>query len=153
MANINAVSLNDAIPIMLDMLKNGNTVSLVVKGNSMFPFLISGRDKVLLAPVTSPLKKGDIVLYKNRNGKYALHRISKIDKQGNLEIIGDGQLVADYPVCFDNIVAKVERITRKGKELYNKSATWKLFSNPLFLKLSRKFLVKKAIKKGSENSD
>ena len=153
MENINAVSLNDAMPIMLDMLKNGNTVSLVVKGNSMFPFLISGRDKALLCSVTSPLKKGDIVLYKNRNGKYALHRISKIDNDGNLEIIGDGQLVADYPVSPDNVVAKVDKVIRKGKELYNKSLTWKLFSNPLFLKFSRKFLVKKAIKKGSENSD
>ena len=153
MENINAVSLDDAMPIMLDILKNGNTVSLVVKGNSMYPFLISGRDKALLAPVTSPLKKGDIVLYKNRNGKYALHRISKIDKDGNLEIIGDGQLVADYPVSPNNIVARVCKVVRKGKELDSKSLGWKLFSNPLFLKLSRRFLVKKAIKKGSENSD
>ena len=153
MENLNAVPLNDAMPIILDMLKNGNTVSLVVKGNSMFPFLISGRDKVLLKAVTNPLKKGDIVLYKNRNSKHILHRISKVDKNGNFEIIGDGQLVADYPVSAENIVAKVEKVIRKGKELDSKSFGWKAFSNPLFLKFSRYFFVKKAIKKGSEAGD
>ena len=153
MENLNAVPLNDAIPIILDMLKNGNTVSLVVKGNSMFPFLISGRDKVLLKAVTNPLKKGDIVLYKNRNSKHILHRISKVDKNGNFEIIGDGQLVADYPVSAENIVAKVVKVIRKDKEFDSKSFVWKVFSNPLFLKFSRNFLVKKAIKKGSEADD
>lgn len=150
MDNINAMPLNEAMPIMSEMLKNGNTVSLVVKGNSMFPFLISGRDKVLLAPVTSQLKKGDIVLYKSCNGKYALHRISKIDRKGDLEIIGDGQLVADYPVNPECVVARVHSATRKGKALYRNNLKWKAFSNPLFLKLSRTFLVKRAIKKGSE---
>ena len=153
MENINAVSLDDAMPIMIEMLKNGNTVSLMVKGNSMYPFLISGRDKVFLKADVNPLKKGDIVLYKNRNDKYALHRISRVDDDGNFEIIGDGQLVADYPVSADSIVAKVYMITRKGKKLYNKSVKWKLFSNPIFLKFSRRFLVKKAIKKGSEAND
>lgn len=153
MDNINTVPLNEAMPIMLEMLKNGNMVSLVVKGSSMFPFLISGRDKVLLVSVTSPLKKGDIVLYKNRNDKYSLHRISKVDKDDNLEIIGDGQLVADYPVSPEAIIARVEKVVRKGKELYNKNISWKFFSNSIFLKFSRKFLIKKAIKKGSGDSD
>lgn len=153
MENFNAVSLNEAMPIMSEMLKNGNTVSLVVTGNSMFPFLISGRDKVFLSMPESSLKKGDIVLYRTRNGKYALHRISKIDNDGKLEIIGDGQLVADYPVSAENIVAKAVKVIRKGKELDSKSLGWKLFSNPLFLKFSRNFLVKKAIKKGSEADD
>lgn len=153
MENINAVSLNDVMPVILDMLKNGNTVSLVVKGNSMFPFLISGRDKVFLKKVTNTLKKGDIVFYKNRIGKYILHRISKVDKDGNFEIIGDGQLVADYSVGAENIVAKVVKVIRKDKEFDSKSFVWKVFSNPLFLKFSRNFLVKKAIKKGSEADD
>lgn len=153
MENINAVSLDEAMPVILDMLKNGNTVSLVVKGNSMFPFLISGRDKVFLKAGTNPLKKGDIVLYKTRNGKYALHRISKVDKDGNFEIIGDGQLVADYPVSVENIIAKAVKVIRKGKELDSKSLVWKVFSNTMFLKFSRSFLVKKSIKKGSEAND
>jgi len=154
MGNINAVSLDEAMLVMIEMLKNGNTVLLVVKGNSMFPFLISGRDKVFLKATAEPLKKGDIVLYKNRNGKYVLHRISKVDKDSNFEIIGDGQLIADYPVDAENVIAKAVKVIRKGKEYNSKSLIWKAFSNPLFLKFSRNFLVKKTIKKkGSETDD
>ncbi|MBR5773730.1 MAG: S24/S26 family peptidase [Clostridia bacterium] len=153
MENISAVSLGEAMPIMLDMLKNGNMVSLVVKGGSMYPFLISGRDKVLLSSVNKPVKRGDIVLYKTRTDKYVLHRVSRVDNNGNLEIIGDGQLVADYPVQPDAVVAVACRVIRKGKEINRRSIRWMMFSNPLFLKFSRKYFVKRAIKKGSEADD
>ncbi|MBR5273091.1 MAG: S24/S26 family peptidase [Clostridia bacterium] len=153
MENIGTVSLDEAMPFISEMLKNGNTVSLLVKGSSMFPFLISGRDKVILAAVTIPLKKGDIVLYRNHIGKYVLHRISRIDSDGNFEIIGDGQLVADYPVNIESIVARVISVERKGENLCSKNIKWKLFSSKLFLFFSRKILVKNAIKKGSVTSD
>lgn len=143
---------DNVLALALEMLENGKDVSLTVKGNSMYPFLISGRDKVKLRK-TTPLFRGDIVLYKCRNGNYALHRIDAIDDDGNLKIIGDGQLVADYPVCADCVVAKVISVERKGKTLSNRNIKWMFFSNRLFLKLSKQFLVKNAIKKGSGKCD
>ena len=143
---------DNALTLALELLEKGKDVSLTVKGNSMYPFLISGRDKVILKK-TTPLSRGDIVLYKCRNNSYALHRIDAIDKDGNFKIIGDGQLVADYPVLPDTVIAKVVSVERKGKVFSNKSIKWKLFSNRLFLKLSKQLLVKKAIKKGSDKRD
>ncbi len=143
---------DNALILAIEMLESGKDVSITVKGNSMYPFLISGRDKVILRKIT-PLFRGDIVLYKCRNGNYALHRIDAIDGEGYLKIIGDGQLVADYPVSADSVVAKVISVERKGKKFSDKNIKWKFFSNRLFLKLSKQILVKNAIKKGSEKRD
>ena len=144
---------DNVMSLALELLENGNEVSLTVKGNSMYPFLISARDKVVLKKTDPPFCRGDIVLYKCRNGKYALHRIVGIDAGGKLKIIGDGQLVADYPVCADDVIAKVISVERKGINLCERNIRWKLFSCKLFLALSRKFLVKRALRKGSVKSD
>lgn len=48
-------------------------------GVSMFPLLRNRRDTILIRPVTEPLKKYDVPLYKENN--YVLHRIVKITQE------------------------------------------------------------------------
>ena len=50
-------------------------------GVSMFPLLRNRRDTILIRPVTEPLKKYDVPLYK-RGNNYVLHRIVKITQGG-----------------------------------------------------------------------
>ena len=50
-------------------------------GVSMFPLLRNRRDTILIRPVTEPLKKYDVPLYK-RGNNYVLHRIVKITRDG-----------------------------------------------------------------------
>lgn len=49
-------------------------------GVSMFPLLRNRRDTILIRPVTEPLKKYDVPLYK-RGNNYVLHRIVKITQE------------------------------------------------------------------------
>lgn len=63
----------DAVEEML--CTQGYWVSTTV-GWSMFPMLRNRRDSIVLYPVAGPIKKYDVVLYKNE-GKYILHRVLK----------------------------------------------------------------------------
>ena len=64
-----------AMERIVGLLSYGEQVPLVITGNSMYPFLRHGRDTVYLQKVQRPLKKGDMVLYRRKNGQYILHRI------------------------------------------------------------------------------
>ena len=55
-------------------LRNRYFVTLTAKGNSMFPFIVGGRDSVVLEPsVAFALKPGYIVLARLPQGAYVLH--------------------------------------------------------------------------------
>ncbi len=69
-------------------------------GNSMLPLIEEGKDTVKIVPVTVPLKKYDVILYRRPNGKYVLHRIVKITKKG-------------YVLCGDNQVG-LEKYVKDG---------------------------------------
>lgn len=74
-----------------DAIREGHTATIWVKGYSMRPFLEHMRDKVVLAPITSPLAEGDAVLAEIAPGHYVLHRIIKIDGE-HVTLMGDGNL-------------------------------------------------------------
>ena len=63
---------------LLAVMEEAQTVPLIISGNSMSPFLVHGRDTVYLSKITSPLKKGDMILYRRDSGDYILHRICRV---------------------------------------------------------------------------
>lgn len=105
----------------------GEIVSTVISGGSMLPFLSPGRDYAFFTKPALPLKKGDIVLYKRKNGDYVLHRIHHI-KDGNFFMLGDNQTAVEGPVKKENIQGVVTYVKRKGKLLYPKDFMWKFYS-------------------------
>ncbi len=111
-----------------DLLKQGHKVKLTVSGNSMRPFLTDKRDQVLLEEiVVSGLRRGDIILYHRYNGRCILHRIQK-KVNGGCITIGDAYRYSDGMVNASDILAKVIRIYRKGREIDCSSALWRLVS-------------------------
>ena len=78
------------VNLLLELMRPDRPVSLAVWGSSMAPFLIHGRDAVLLAPVNRPLKPGDVALFERPNGQYVLHRVCRTAPEG-LYFMGDGQ--------------------------------------------------------------
>ena len=62
------------IPELLKMIRDGHTVTLPLRGNSMRPFLEDGRDKALLKG-PGFVDIGDPVLAEVAPGRYVLHRI------------------------------------------------------------------------------
>lgn len=53
-------------------------------GISMQPMLRQGENPIVISKITSPLKKRDVILFRCDSGKYLLHRIVKIKKNGFL---------------------------------------------------------------------
>ena len=61
-----------------DMVREGHDVPVTITGGSMTPFLVHGRDRVILSKISRPLKTGDMVLYQRESGQYVMHRIRYI---------------------------------------------------------------------------
>ena len=72
------------------MVEEGLCVTLPVDGRSMLPFIIGGRDSVLLSK-PEDVMVGDIVLAWIENRRYVVHRILEIRGQ-HVTLMGDGNL-------------------------------------------------------------
>ncbi len=103
------------------------SLPVTVSGNSMAPFLKDGRDTVFLSRIDLPPKRGDIILFRRKNGDYVLHRVYSTDGD-RLTMLGDGQTWLEENVPAANTVAKVTSVTRKGKTLTEKSPKWHFYS-------------------------
>ena len=114
------------ITVLRDLVESGNSVSLLIAGMSMFPFLVHNRDTVYFEAPKRPLKKGDIVFYQRKNGEFVLHRICAVKEDGYY-LIGDAQRGIEGPIAQDQIFAVVTRVIRNGKELDHSSFVWKFF--------------------------
>ena len=111
-----------------EMVQEGRDVPITITGNSMSPFLIHGRDRVLLSKISQPLHKGDMVLYQRRNGQYVMHRIRYIKKaRTEYYMIGDAQTVTEGPLAAEQMVAVVTAVCRKGKWLRQGNFWWEFF--------------------------
>ena len=103
------------------------SITFVVRGYSMRPFLEDGRDKVVLAPPHTP-EKGDVVLAEFKEKVYALHRVIEID--GDIYTMqGDGNptsLIERF--TRENIVGVAKGFIRKGKYVPVESQKWRTYS-------------------------
>ena len=68
------------------------SVTFVVRGISMNPLLVSGRDMVVLVPPRTP-QIGDGVLAEIKERTYALHRVIAV-KDGGYTMQGDGNPIS-----------------------------------------------------------
>ena len=104
----------------------GESVWLRITGNSMAPFLVDSRNSVCLAAIKTPVRRGDIILYRRENGSLVLHRVYAVKKEG-LFFVGDGQRKTEGPVREDALVARAVSAKRKGIEIGQKDLLWLLF--------------------------
>lgn len=86
-----------------------------VTGNSMSPLLKHLRDGVEIVP-PKEIRRGDIVLFDRKNGRYALHRVIRKGETG-FSMAGDNQWFMEDNLSYDQIIGVVSCIRRKGKSL------------------------------------
>lgn len=99
-------------------LENG-IAPLMVTGSSMHPMLRHKRDTVYLTAVSSPLRRGDLILYRRDNGRYVLHRIVRLLPDGAFICSGDNQY---QPERVENgQILAVEDGFLRGKKAYASS--------------------------------
>lgn len=121
-----SVDTREFLSAMEKLIGQGETVSIPVSGFSMNPFLADKRDAVLVKRPDQDLKRGDIVLYKRRNGQYILHRIWKVKREGYY-MVGDAQTEIEGPILREQIIGRVEKIRRKGTWIDEMDLLWKFF--------------------------
>ena len=124
------VDIDAYMPVLRELLAQGQSVSLTVTGERMSPFLRHGRDQIRLAAVTAPPQRGDMVFFRRRNGQYIMHRVLRRMPDGNYAIIGDGQQQVESPIAPEQIFAVVTQVCRKGVWLGPESFWWRFFAGP-----------------------
>ena len=112
------MAMSDIEPYIRQAIAVGGSVRVRVKGNSMAPFLINGRDTVFFEALPSrALRSGDILLFQRKNGRYVMHRLYRIEN-GLLTFVGDNQSRLEKGVEKEQVIAFVNHCVRGGKDLY-----------------------------------
>lgn len=103
------------------------SVTFIVRGYSMRPFLEHERDKVVLSPPQTP-KVGDVVLAEFAKERYALHRVIKIEDE-KLIMRGDGNpLEMKETFTTEQIIGVAKAFIRKGKVVPTDGWRWRTYS-------------------------
>jgi hypothetical protein len=101
--------INEAIRLV----EEGVSVTLPVNGRSMLPFIIGGRESVILQQTPKQgetrqgapqMKLGDVVLAWVEGNRYVVHRIIRIDGD-RVTLMGDGNLVGTEHCRLSDIKA------------------------------------------------
>lgn len=124
------VELGTYLSALTALTDRGESVSLAVTGSSMSPFLVPGRDQLCFRRVEGPLKRGDMALFRRRNGAYVMHRIARVDPAAGYYLVGDGQQELEGPVAPEQICGIVTRVCRKGIWQGPESFWWRFFAGP-----------------------
>lgn len=95
-------------------LEKNDKITVMTSGRSMYPMLRQHRDLAVIKRVDRDLKKGDVVLYPERNGKFIMHRIVRIQKNRYI-IRGDNNYFTEKDVSPDSIIGLLEEFFRDGK--------------------------------------
>lgn len=112
-------------------LQQGHTTTFRVHGWSMRPFLENARDKVLLAPVTREVKKGEVALVLTDDNRYVLHRVIAVDSEGRCTLWGDGNAFGRETCSKENVIGLAKGFYRgKNLKYYDCSGkTWLRYSS------------------------
>lgn len=110
-----------------DLLETVDRLPLPVSGNSMSPFLVHGRDTVYLTKADRPLRRGDIALYRRKNGAYVLHRICAVEGD-TFSMAGDAQTEIERSIAGTQIFAVACAAVRKGKRQAPGCFWWDFFA-------------------------
>lgn len=123
------------------LLSEGVSVTLPVDGRSMLPFIIGGRESVILKK-PQRLKKGDVVLAWVENCRYVVHRIISID--GNrVTLMGDGNLVGTERCTIDEVKAVATHIVDADDVRHDLYCLWRRIGSKVwwYLRPFRRYLL------------
>lgn len=123
---IRTIPMEELSELVLLQLEKSGKARLTVTGCSMQPMLYHRRDVVELVPVGDRQRAGDIILYRRESGQYVLHRIIACTESGYI-CCGDNQAMREA-ITHDQLLAVVERFTRKGKRYTLDAPGYRLYT-------------------------
>lgn len=105
MADVSEIAIiRDAVRLV----DEGLAVTLPVKGRSMLPFILGGRDSVVL---TRPddIREGDVVLARIDGRRFVLHRVIEV-ADGCIVLMGDGNLRGRERCPLQEVLARADEV-------------------------------------------
>ena len=114
---------NYIIEEAIRLVEDGVSVTLPVDGRSMLPFIIGGRESVILQKPLAP-KVGDVVLAWVEGGRYVVHRIIRIEGK-NITLMGDGNLVGTERCTINDIKAIATHVVDADGALHYLYNRWR----------------------------
>ena len=131
---------NDIIEEAIRLVREDVNVTLPVKGLSMLPFIIGGKESVILHR-PGLIDVGDVVLAWVDGNRYVVHRIIKLDYD-RVTLMGDGNLTTEHCALGD-IKARVTHVVsadNKERDLYSR---WRVRAAKLWywLRPIRRYLL------------
>jgi len=118
------VRLSQLFDVMEETLSKGGTVAFATNGRSMQPLLHDG-DTVTVKRMED-YKKGDLILFRKKDGGFVIHRIIKKKK----ELIftqGDSLFEIDEPIKKEDILGAVTEIIYPEKTIKATDSRYKLY--------------------------
>ncbi len=105
------------------LVDEGVSVTLPVNGTSMLPFIIGGRESVVLQK-PGQLQVGDVVLAWASPGRWVVHRIIRID--GNrVTLMGDGNIVGTEHCTLETVKAIATHVMDGKGEIHYLYNRWR----------------------------
>jgi hypothetical protein len=114
------------------LVADGVSVTFPVKGRSMIPFIIGGRESVVLQKPGN-LQRGQVALAHVGPDRYVVHRIIKVEPD-RITLMGDGNIRGTESCLPSNVLAiathvvdeKGQRRTLESKGQLFKARVWYL---------------------------
>ena len=114
---------NEIIEEAIRLVREGVSVTLPVNGNSMLPFIIGGKESVILhGPGLTDV--GDVVLAWVDGCRYVVHRIVRIDGE-RVTLMGDGNLVGTEHCLLNDIKARVTHVVDEKERTHYLYKGWR----------------------------
>ena len=132
---------NEIIEEAIRLVREGVNVTLPVNGNSMLPFIIGGKESVILHR-PGLIDVGDVVLAWVDGNRYVVHRIIKLDYD-RVTLMGDGNVAVTEHCRLNDIKARVTHVVsadNKERDLHNR---WRMHAAKLWywLRPVRRYLL------------
>ena len=90
------------------LVGEGMAVTLLVKGRSMLPFILGGRESVVLTrPGT--VREGDVVLARIDGRRYVLHRVMEVSDE-RIVLMGDGNIRGQEVCRPEDVLARADEV-------------------------------------------
>ena len=90
-------------------------VTICLEGDSMRPLIRRGKDPVTIVPLSRPLRKGDVVLFR-LGEKYIVHRVWQL-KDGMVRTFGDNCWNPEPWFPAQQVLGLVVKCCRKGRTI------------------------------------
>lgn len=101
------------LELLLGAVARGVPQTMIARGSSMWPALLSG-DRVELSPPTFPIPIGTVVAVRSDDRRFLIHRLCGVRADGAMLLKGDHCPKPDGWFEPHEVVAVVNRVERQG---------------------------------------